>query len=125
MPNTYTCLRRQCISRENKKICTIQPEDIQPIRVWRNAQLPYLRQSHPIEFDEQVKYYRDNIWPTMELERPSNILMSYFEEAQLIGYGGLVHISWEHKRAEVSFLLDPDRMLTESVFLSDLIFFLS
>jgi hypothetical protein len=42
----------------------------------------------------------------MPLEKPKNILLSFYHENILIGYGGLVHISWEHKRAEVSFLLN-------------------
>jgi hypothetical protein len=30
------------------------------------------------------------------------------EGERLLGYGGLVHIAWEHRRAEVSFLLDTE-----------------
>jgi RimJ/RimL family protein N-acetyltransferase len=33
--------------------------------------------------------------------------MSIYKEGIQIGYGGLVHISWENSRAEISFLLDP------------------
>ncbi|NJO77662.1 MAG: GNAT family N-acetyltransferase, partial [Cyanobacteria bacterium RM1_2_2] len=31
-----------------------------------------------------------------------------------IGYGGLVHIAWEHRRAEVSFLLETKLSGTKS-----------
>jgi len=42
----------------------------------------------------------------MDREQPENIILTFFEDGKRIGYGGLVHISWEHRRAEVSFLLD-------------------
>jgi RimJ/RimL family protein N-acetyltransferase len=88
-------------------IQTVQPEHIESIRVWRNKQMDVLRQAAPISEKEQVRYYEQHIWPTLTKENPTNILVSYLENEQLVGYGGLVHISWPDS-AEVSFLLNPD-----------------
>ena len=85
----------------------VEPADIEAIRLWRNAQIDVLRQSRPIEPDEQTAYFARAIWPQKSLPEPSNILLSILEDGRLVGYGGLVHIAWDYRRAEVSFLLDP------------------
>ena len=43
----------------------------------------------------------------------------------MIGYGGLVHIAWEHRRAEISFLLDPARVAAPGSYAVDYANFLS
>jgi RimJ/RimL family protein N-acetyltransferase len=87
----------------------IHADDIEAIRLWRNAQLDVLRQSNPITREEQERYFATRVWPFVNEPQPPQILLSYFDGGRHIGYGGLVHIAWEHKRAEVSFLLDPTR----------------
>ena len=86
----------------------VRPSDIESIRRWRNAQLRVLRQSARISPSEQAAYYRKNVWPDMRSRKPLNILLRYLDKRGLVGYGGLVHIAWEHRRAEVSFLLRTD-----------------
>lgn len=66
-----------------------------------------LRQSEPISEETQANYYQKQVWPSMSEKYPKDILLRFLKDDELIGYGGLVHISWENKRAEVSFLLDP------------------
>lgn len=85
----------------------VQPGDIESIRQWRNAQLDILRQSAPISPAQQVDYFARCIWPTMAQAHPDNILLAYRRNGELVGYGGFVHVAWQHRRAEVSFLLDP------------------
>jgi len=87
---------------------TVQDEHIEAIRRWRNEQIDVLRQSHPISPEEQVAYYAARIWPLLESPEPSDVLVAFLESDRLVGYGGLVHISWPNRRAEVSFLMDPD-----------------
>jgi RimJ/RimL family protein N-acetyltransferase len=87
----------------------VQQDDIEAIRRWRNAQLDVLRQSQPITRRQQERYYATHVWPSARTSQPRQILVSYFEGDRHIGYGGLVHIAWEHKRAEISFLLDPSQ----------------
>lgn len=102
----YRCLRDQELISGQFTLKTVQDEDVEDIRIWRNGQLDVLRQAEPISSSQQQKYFEQSIWPAMELEKPENILLTFFEGGRRIGYGGLVHISWEHRRAEVSFLLD-------------------
>lgn len=98
------------ISYRGYKIRTVQPDDIECIRRWRNAQMVVLRQKREISTAEQLMYFEQQIWPSLDDPYPQNLLLAYFFNNQLIGYGGLVHIAWEHLRAEVSFLLDPARV---------------
>jgi RimJ/RimL family protein N-acetyltransferase len=66
-----------------------------------------LRQSSIITPSQQEEYYAMNVWREMEVQQPKNILMIYQENDEPIGYGALVHIAWEHLRAEISYLLNP------------------
>lgn len=103
----YTCLPGDGTVRSGAfALTTVQDDHIEAIRHWRNAQMGVLRQAEPITTQQQVRYYSTCVWPTLADPRPANILLSLLEEGRPIGYGGLVHIAWEHRRAEVSFLLD-------------------
>jgi hypothetical protein len=112
------------IELQDYSIIPVQPETINSIRVWRNKQMDYLRQKKPVSFEEQEKYYSENIWPDMRSPRPKSILVNYFLNKKHIGYGGLVHISWENKRAEVSFLIEPTRSQILDLYCTDMVVFL-
>ena len=86
--------------------CALRREDIESIRVWRNEQLEILRQKVPITEDEQILYYEKEVLTSFSEQKPKHILLSILLDGKLIGYGGLVHIDWQARRAEVSFLLD-------------------
>jgi RimJ/RimL family protein N-acetyltransferase len=88
-------------------IMAVQPDHIEPIRQWRNAQMDVLRQSSPITPEAQRSYFDTVIWPDLDSPRPRQLLVSFFRENELVGYGGLVHLSWPDLRGEVSFLLNP------------------
>ena len=106
MDRTWHCLRKQRFEYGRYSIIPVQPDHIEQIRKWRNAQLDVLRQLAPISSRQQESYFEQHIWPSMELDRPTNILMAFLLDEELIGYGGLVHISWVDLRAELSFLVD-------------------
>jgi RimJ/RimL family protein N-acetyltransferase len=106
-PVVYACLPHPRIEQGGFWVETVQAGHIQAIRTWRNAQLDILRQPAPISPKEQEAYFATQIWPSLASPQPTNILLAFHEGERLIGYGGLVHIAWEHRRAEVSFLLDP------------------
>lgn len=89
-------------------LSAVQPEHIESIRVWRNAQMDVLRQSAVITPEAQQTYFETVIWPDYESAQPKQLLVSIFRDHRHIGYGGLVHISWPDLRGEVSFLLNPD-----------------
>lgn len=107
VPIAYACMPRPILSLGSLWVQAVQEYYIEDIRQWRNAQMNILRQSTLITPDEQKNYFQKHIWPDMSSLHPKNILLAYMEDDHFIGYGGLVHIAWEHLRAEVSFLLSP------------------
>lgn len=122
--NEYKCLNFKKMSLEEYSICTIQRNDIENIRLWRNNQINVLRQKGEITQEEQIDYFERNIWPILLENEPKQILLSYFHKNKLIGYGGFVHISWEDKRAELSFVVDDKRASNRNIYKQDFEFFL-
>jgi len=102
----YKCLVNESINSGKITLQTIQPQEIQKIRVWRNNQKIKLRQSADITIIEQEKYFKEHVWKLLDSPNPFQILLGIHDESKFIGYGGLVNISYENLRAEVSFLLD-------------------
>jgi len=102
----YKCLPQRIYQHGDYKIEPVQPEHIEKIRIWRNEQMGILRQQKSISKEEQIQYYEKHIWSELKSNQPKNISLSYKHQNTLIGYGGLVNLSWVDKRAEMSFLLD-------------------
>ncbi|MDX9998687.1 MAG: GNAT family N-acetyltransferase [Phenylobacterium sp.] len=82
----------------------IRREDLEPIRLWRNAQLEVLRQAAPLLQEDQARYWDEVLAPSLSEPRPRQILVAALQGGALAAYGGLVHIDWESAGAEVSFL---------------------
>jgi len=108
MPRLWACLKNKEIVRGDCSLRAVQDEDIEKIRLWRNLQISVLRQPYPITREQQEKYYLETIFPSMLENQPSNILVSLYQKDKLIGYGGIVHLGWEDRRGEISFLLNPE-----------------
>jgi RimJ/RimL family protein N-acetyltransferase len=87
----------------------IAPEDMEPIRRWRNAQLPVLRQKEPISATDQERYFEAAVWPTFADPAPPQVLVTLLHGDEAIGYGGLTNLDWQARRAELSFLVSPER----------------
>jgi RimJ/RimL family protein N-acetyltransferase len=104
-------------------IKTIDDSQIQKIRIWRNQQMDILRQNHFITEECQIQYFQDKIFPLFESSTPVQVLFYCYYEEKLIGYGGIVHISYENKIGEISFLLDP-KIPTDQFYESIFILFL-
>ena len=85
----------------------IKNSEIEKIRNWRNNSLQYLRQNGKISKRQQILYFKKNVLSQIKLKKPNKIIFSFKKDNVLLGYGGLVYISWENKNAELSFLLDP------------------
>lgn len=117
--NVYKCLAKSVYEKEGYKLTTLREEDIFLIKDWRNAQIDVLRQKNKLTDEDQTRYYKSVVAPEFDKTRPSQILFSLLYEQSLIGYGGLVHISWEDKRAEVSFLVNPERALNDALYAKD------
>lgn len=112
----YRCIGSDEVSVGGIVLTTIQDGEIEKVRMWRNQQIDVLRQKVEISKKEQIQYFRDKVWPDLDSNRPNQILLSIYQDGTHIGYGGLVHISWEDSRAEVSFLLDPRIDETGNIF---------
>jgi len=102
---TYDIIGRKTFHINEIELVPFGIEHIFKILKWRNEQITYLRQSEPITSDEQIKYYNEVVKPGFKDKLPKQLLFSIIEQEKLIGYGGLVHIDWKNKNAEISFLL--------------------
>jgi RimJ/RimL family protein N-acetyltransferase len=121
----YRCLESWVEQeKEGYRLVVIRAEDVEPIRQWRNAQQDVLRQKTTISSDKQQNYFKTHIWPSFQEKQPKQILFSFLLNAQCIGYGGLTAIDWENQRAEISFLLNPDRLPIEKEYAKDFSHFL-
>jgi len=121
----YRCLQKHSFRHGDYEIVPIRHEDIFKIMKWRNEQLHILRQDHILTEEEQENYYRNVIVPSFSQEKPKQILFSFLEKGVCIGYGGLVHIDWESRRGEVSFLMETERSKDEAKYRKDFTDFLS
>jgi len=75
---------------------------------WRNEQIYHLRQNNPLTVKDQENYFTKIVNKLFDQEQPSQILFSYLENDICIGYGGLVHINWIDKNAEISFIMNTE-----------------
>jgi RimJ/RimL family protein N-acetyltransferase len=117
-PQTYACLTGTTWRLDGYELRPIQFSDRAPIRDWRNSQIGVLRQSRLLTEADQDAYFMDVVRPQLDERQPDQVLVTLWSDNQLIGYGGLVHIDWHNRRAEVSFLVDPVR-LTEGSYEKD------
>jgi RimJ/RimL family protein N-acetyltransferase len=108
MVTGYKILRENLITDGVILLRAVEPSDIERIRQWRNSQMDVLRQGKPISKYEQDRYFSEYVWPEKNSLTPRQIILSIDLGGELIGYGGLVNISWFDRRAEVSFLLSTE-----------------
>lgn len=101
----YKCLVKQVFSKDRYAIVPIRMEDRFEIMKWRNEQVYHLRQDKLLTEKDQNLYYDTIVRNLFNEERPNQILFSYLEDDKCIGYGGLVHINWIDKNAEISFIM--------------------
>src|SRR6056297_2367074 len=97
----YRAMPRARISLGGLALRAVEPGDIEAIRQWRNAQMDVLRQTAPISPEGQARYFAAHVWPEKPKPVPNQILLAIERNGDLVGYGGLVHISWSNRRAEL------------------------
>jgi RimJ/RimL family protein N-acetyltransferase len=105
---TYKCLKNQFCNFGPYSLIPIRYEDRNLIMQWRNEQMYHLRQDKPLTLEDQEFYFSNVIANLFEQEKPDQILFSYLEKGICIGYGGLVHINWNDRNAEISFIMKTD-----------------
>lgn len=106
-PDRYKIMPGNLYSINEYDLVPIRYEDRLNIMRWRNEQIHHLRQKEPLTEKQQDQYFSKVVSKLFEEEYPSQILFSYLENGICIGYGGLVHIDWYNKNAEISFIIDP------------------
>ena len=105
---SYKVLNEQIFTKDNLKIVPIRYEDRLDILKWRNEQIFHLRQSKPLTIEDQENYFTTKVAQLFEQELPNQLLFSYLKDDLCIGYGGLVHINWIDKNAEISFIMNTE-----------------
>lgn len=102
----YICLQQQEQHLGDYSIVPLRYEDRFSIMKWRNEQIYHLRQARPLTEDDQQRYFDNVVSKLYDNPRTDQILFSYLERGVCIGYGGLVHINWIDRNAEISFIMD-------------------
>lgn len=111
--------------RDDYRYTLLRRADIQALRRFRNEQIDVLRQQEPISPPEQERWFDEVVVPAQRNPQPQTILVSILHAREsFVGYGGLTNISWEARRAEVSFLVDPKRAADPVVYRRDMTSFL-
>lgn len=106
MENQYKCLSTQRFDWNEFSLVPIRSEDQLLIMKWRNEQIYHLRQAKPLTETDQKNYFDNVVAKLFEQEKPNQILFSFLKNGECIGYGGLVHINWVDRNAEISFIMD-------------------
>jgi RimJ/RimL family protein N-acetyltransferase len=104
--NTYKALNKQVYTLDEFSLVPIRMEDRYDIMRWRNEQIYHLRQAEPLTNDRQDWYFENVVGKLFEQDQPNQILFSFLKDGECIGYGGLVHINWVDRNAEISFIMD-------------------
>jgi RimJ/RimL family protein N-acetyltransferase len=72
---------------------------------WRNEQMYHLRQDRPLTKEAQDAYFEKVVSNLFDNGSPEQLLFSFLKNDECMGYGGLVHINWVDKNAEISFIM--------------------
>lgn len=105
----YKSLKRQLWKAGKYSLVPIRGMDKYKIMKWRNEQVYHLRQNGKLTKEAQEKYFSTTIEDIFKIHKPDQLLFSYLENGECIGYGGLVHIDWINSNAEISFIMDTSR----------------
>lgn len=104
----YKFLVNQTFENGVFTLVPIRDEDKYVIMKMRNEQIYHLRQAEPLTVEMQEAYFKNVVSKLFEQENPNQILFSLLENGEFVGYGGLVHINWIDKNAEISFIMKTE-----------------
>lgn len=104
----YHCLNNSTFYNESYSLVPLRFEDRRDIMKWRNEQIYHLRQNKILSEEDQDNYFNNVVAKLFDQSQPNQILFSYLENDVCIGYGGLVHINWIDKNAEISFIMNTE-----------------
>lgn len=121
----YVALKENKFNLDDYTLIPIRQKDMEIIRKWRNAQMSTLRQSAKLSMIDQKLYFTNVVKSNFTNKETEQLLFSLLKNNHLIGYGGLVNLSWKDKRAEMSFLLDDQRAKNEHFYKEDMTYFIT
>lgn len=104
----YKCLNETEYKNGKFLLVPLRDMDKHTILKMRNEQIYHLRQSELLNVEKQDAYFKNVIDPLFQQEKPGQLLFSFLENGEFVGYGGLVHINWENRNAEISFIMKTD-----------------
>ncbi len=113
MKTKYQCLDNNEYTLEGYSLVPIRLKDRYKIMQWRNEQMFHLRQKKELTVEDQDAYFKKIVSKLFDQDKPKQILFSLLKDKECIGYGGLVHIDWDQKRAEISFLVATELEKTQ------------
>lgn len=102
----YKILGEESYAIDDFELVPIRMEDRYDIMKWRNEQVYHLRQETVLTEVQQDKYFYEVVSALFTQEKPSQLLFSFLKNGNCIGYGGMVHINWKDRNAELSFLMN-------------------
>lgn len=100
--------KNQVFESGDFKLIPIRDDDKYAIMKMRNEQIYHLRQSKPLTRQDQESYFINVVSNLFEEKTPSQLLFSFLYNNEFIGYGGLVHMNWIDKNAEISFIMKTE-----------------
>lgn len=101
----YLCLSKSIFEDNSFALVPIRDEDKYEILQMRNEQMYHLRQAKPLTVADQEYYFKNVVSKLFDLEKPDQLLFSLLKDHKFVGYGGLVHINWIDRNAEISFIM--------------------
>ena len=104
----YKILSKQSFEEGDYSLVPLRHEDRYKIMHWRNEQVFHLRQSEKLTTEKQDLYFKNVINNLFDQNYPKQILFSFLKKNKCVGYGGLVHINWNDKTAEISFVMETN-----------------
>jgi RimJ/RimL family protein N-acetyltransferase len=98
----------------------VEKPHLEKIKEWRNAQMEILRQWKPLTDYNQEKWFQE-ISESNNQVIFSIMIFNKDNIKKFIGYCGLVNIDHINKKAELSFLVDPERTSKRKIYKEDFI----
>ena len=108
MERVYEVLNKQVFTNGDYRLVPIRSEDRYLIMRWRNDQMYHLRQSELLTIVSQDEYFNNVVNQLFNERNPSQIIFSLLINDSCVGYGGLVHLDWNSKSAEISLLIGTE-----------------
>jgi RimJ/RimL family protein N-acetyltransferase len=117
----YECLASSSYCHGEYTLLALRQSDMSLIKDWRNQQVDVLRQKKQLTEEDQERYFSSVVVPSFNQKMPDLMLFSLLHGENCVGYGGMVNIDWESKRAEISTLINPESHKSQDQYKEDIL----